>query len=108
MPWLPDVHALDVGITPPFETKIHADVHRGGMAHHADIRGRIDIAGRAIQKHRTEIANGIRAARAGTIGDADTTGFEERVIQEASVSQREFGCPHGHLRHATHGTGRFA
>lgn len=72
-------------IYPALHAKEHRDIHRGGMAHHANITGGIEALGRAVQKHIAEISGSCRAAGGRTIGYPNPAAGEHRIAEQARL-----------------------
>ena len=70
MPWLPEVHALEVVTDAAGDAEEHADVHGGGVRHHLDVGVGVDALGAVVLEHAAEVGDGRRRARRGTVRDA--------------------------------------
>ena len=85
-----------------------ADIRRGGVRHHADVRIRVDLAAIAVDQHLREIQQVCRAADARAAGHSHLPIGEQLAANQTRVAERELGAAHRELRHAAHAAQLFA
>ncbi len=86
----------------------HADIDRGGMRHHANVGGRADAFGRAVQQHPAEVGHGFRRAGGRAVGDAELAAGDQRVAIQPGVAQRRLAGQHRHQRDPPHAASALA
>jgi hypothetical protein len=72
------------------------------VAHHLNVGVGGDAADLVADVQVAESHHRLGAAGGGAVGDADASGLEDRVAQEAGVRERSFRRERGHERHRRH------